>query len=313
MTEPTPVPRLEKKPRRWGSFSLRTFFILITLIACYLGYEIYAVRARQSVLKELRTNWSYSVTMADQYQANGAPGPVAKVSFLRRLLGDQAVQHISYYDHIRNEPELRRLSRTFPEAKLVSNARPPLEPCHPGCFPHGTLISTPGGLVRIEAIQEGDTVYSVTTTGEKKSLVVSSIFRTHNRLWNIETEAGLLRTTETQPLCVSITAHQPAGELQPGDRILIWHEAFSPDQELLVAEVQHTTVLSVQKTDSIVPVINLVLGNKEPFIANGYLARSKPPKDDQLVGRTIGPSQTSTSSEDGPLVHPTNHHHHEHP
>lgn len=269
MTKLTPA--ADQKPRRWGSFSLRTFFIAITLIACYLAYEIYAVRARQAALKSLRTDWQYSITTAAQYQGSGAPGPVASVSWLRRQLGDEAIQHIGYYDHIKDPGKLRMLGRTFPEAKLVKND-PPLEPCHPGCFPHGTLISTPGGLVRIEAIQEGDTVYSIMATGERKSLAVQSIFRTHNRLWHVETEVGLLRTTETQPLCVSLTAHQAAGELQAGDRILIWREE----------EVQETTIVGVQKTDEIVPVINLVLGNRESFIANGYLARSKPPKTDPL-------------------------------
>jgi hypothetical protein len=263
---------------RWYSFRLWQLFAVITLIGCYLGYQVYVVRERKALLEEMRRGYAYQLTTAAQWQGAEPHVPATTVPYLRRLLGDEAVQQIGYYAHMKDDAKLRQISRTFPEAKIYESS-PPLEPCHPGCFPHGTLISTPGGIVAIDAIQAGDTVYSVTNTGEKKSLVVASIFRTHNRLWNIETEVGLLRTTETQPLCVSLAAHQPAGELQPGDSILIWSDDALPGQE-----VQATTVLRMEKTDDVVPVINLVLGNREPFIANGYLARSKPPKNSSEFG-----------------------------
>jgi hypothetical protein len=121
----------------------------------------------------------------------------------------------------------------------------------------------------IEEIAVGDEVYMIAESGEKISVPVMSIFRTTNRLWEVSTSRGDLATTETQPLCVSLREHVPAGKLQAGDRILAWI-----DEQLEAVQIEE-----VQGTDRTVPVINLVLGHREPFIANGYLARSKPPAE----------------------------------
>ncbi len=66
-----------------------------------------------------------------------------------------------------------------------------------------------------------------------------------------------------------------AGKLQTGDIILSWHTSEVGDYE-----VRQSRVLRIQKTETITPVINLVLGNRESFIAGGFLARSKPPRDE---------------------------------
>ena len=39
----------------------------------------------------------------------------------------------------------------------------PLVPCHPGCFPAGTLILVPGGYRDIETIRAGDVVTTITS------------------------------------------------------------------------------------------------------------------------------------------------------
>jgi len=263
----------DKPVRGWFSFRLWQLFAVMTVIGCYLAWQIYIVKERKAELAKLKDSWTFRVTTVDQWLGSDTSGRVASVPIVRRvLLGDVAVQSISYYPHMALDPELKRLQRIFPEANLVQD-RPPLEPCHPGCFPHGTLVSTPGGLQKIESIAVGDRVCSISLTGDKKSLAVQSIFRTQNRLWEVQTDRGLLVTTETQPLCTLLDKHIPAGELQPGDALLVWD-----DNEPIGNQLQEVRVVSVRKTDQIVPVINLVLGNREPFIANGYLARSKPPK-----------------------------------
>ena len=70
----------------------------------------------------------------------------------------------------------------------------------------------------------------------------------------------------------------PPLKLQPGDVILAWSSGDSTEGEVTEARVTGKVC-----TDEIVPVINLVLGNREPFIAGGFLARSKPPRDEVPV------------------------------
>ena len=150
-----------------------------------------------------------------------AERPPSRVTLIRRWLGDQAVLDIEYNRQYGNptDENLIRLSRTFPEAK-VREVHIPTEPCHPGCFPRGTLVETISGPRQIETMQVGDSLRALLPSGEFITVQVQSIFVTDNRLWRIRTEAGELLTTETQPLCLTADEFQAAGQLQPGDEIL---------------------------------------------------------------------------------------------
>jgi hypothetical protein len=153
----------------------------------------------------------------------------------------------------------------FPEA-AVRHA-PLMIPCHPGCFPTGTLVDTPQGPRPIETIVAGDMVIAFLPSGERVEAPVQSVFVTTNRLWQIETDEATLITTETQPLCLAIDSTRGAGELATGDSIL----------RCVGGDVHSVKVLQVTRTDRTETVINLVLADSARFIANGYLARSKPP------------------------------------
>lgn len=261
------------KQRRWYNFSLWQLFALVTLVCGVLAWQMSIVRGRSALRRELQpTGVSFSNLPDHDFPYNivlTARGQDPQIPLIRRCLGDEPVRFISYYPHASpSPPKLQQLKSSFPEAIFLEKS-PPLEPCHPGCFPHGTLVETPAGPRKIEEIGIGDTVFMISAAGEKKSVPVMSIFRTHNRLWEVSTTRGVLVTTETQPLCTSLRTQVPAGKLQPGDEILVWNEG----------EVQPVTITEVQQTERIVPVINLVLGNREPFIAGGYLVRSKPPAE----------------------------------
>jgi hypothetical protein len=162
--------------------------------------------------------------------------------------------------------EIARLARTFPEANL-RETEPLFEPCHPGCFPRGTLVDTPQGRRPIESIAAGEPVTAFLPSGERISATVKSVFATDNRLWHIATEAGDLITTQTQPLCLATDRTIVAGELQPGDEILRGEDG----------SLYGVRVLSAAPTDRIENVFNLILDDSARFLANGYLARSKPP------------------------------------
>lgn len=142
-----------------------------------------------------------------------------------------------------------------------------MEPCHPGCFPKGTLVATPTGLREIQTVGKGDIVTIVTADGTAASGPVDSVFETCNKLLDLSTDAGTLRTTETQPLCLTAGGFAEAGKLKAGDQIWKW-----VDGKRVAVTVKEIT--AVEGTSA---VFNLVVGTDKVFVANGFLARGKPP------------------------------------
>jgi len=260
----------DKPRRRWFNFSLRTLFIVVTALCCWLGWEMSVVRSRQAALSRIKGNMAFSVTTAQSYRERWPAGmsvpTLATIPLIRRLLGDEAVQEIVVHRWFQSfsEEELSRLTRAFPEAQL-SETHP--EPCHPGCFPRGTLVETPQGQRLIETIQAGDLVTAFFASGERLDTPVQSVFVTDNRLWQVETDEATLITTETQPLCLATDSTRGAGQLQPGDTIL----------RCSGGKIHSVKVVQVTLTDRAEKVFNLILGDSELFIAGGFLARSKPP------------------------------------
>lgn len=262
------------KPSSWFRFSLRTMFVVVTAICCWLAWESNIVHQRKAELRELRLKPGVQVTTVDVWLKNlspsASPPRAAKVSLIRQWLGDEAIQSISCargYHHLSQE-QLDRLARIFPEAE-VHEYELALEPCHPGCFPRGTLVDTPQGPRPIESIQPGDAVTVILPSGDAVSANVQSVFVTSNRLWRVETETAILFTTETQPLAVALDSTASVGDLPPEATIL-----RRVDRELRAEKL-----IAATRTDRLETVFNLVLGNRELFIANGYLARSKPPAE----------------------------------
>ncbi|HEY8504533.1 MAG TPA: Hint domain-containing protein [Gemmataceae bacterium] len=143
----------------------------------------------------------------------------------------------------------------------------PFPPCHPGCFPAGTAIATPGGSRPIDALRPGDVVTTVGPDGTAGRAKVALVFATRNRLVAVRTEKGTLLTTDTQPLALAGGGLKPAGELKAGDRVYTW------DGRTRCA----VAVRSVAGTGREERVFNLVLGEPVLFAAGGFLARSKPP------------------------------------
>jgi hypothetical protein len=146
----------------------------------------------------------------------------------------------------------------------------PPPPCHPGCFPAGTLIATPEGTRPIEAIRGGDRVTLVGPDGPSTSGTVDSTFQTCNRVVEVRTESGSLLTTETQPLCLQEGGFRRAGELVEGDHIWRWEGG----------ERRAVRVVAVVPTGRETSVFNLVVGDSAVFVAGGFLARGKPPVGD---------------------------------
>jgi hypothetical protein len=247
--------------------SLGMLFVLVTLFAVFLNWQLSIVRERQALLNALRLRGGIRVVPASLWAKDYPRGSqhVANLSPIRRLLGDEAIQEIWYdWNAVPPPAELARMKQVFPEAELRESLP---EPCHPGCFPAGTMVETQEGPRRIETLGVGD---MIKTFGPSPSLgKIQEVFVTDNRLWRIETESGELITTETQPLVLSDRSVSQVGHLQPGDRLL----RFRDDR------LRAVQVLRVERTDRKAKVYNLILGDSEFMLANGFLSRSKPPKE----------------------------------
>jgi hypothetical protein len=149
----------------------------------------------------------------------------------------------------------------------ATTERVPNEPCHPGCFPAGTMVASPEGTRPIETIRLGDFVTLIDADGIPTSGKVNARYQTCNRLVEVHTESGNLLTTETQPLCLGDGGFRAAGELVEGDLIWRWEEG----------KRRSARVLAVVPTGRETPVFNVVVGESAVFIAGGFLARGKPP------------------------------------
>jgi hypothetical protein len=142
-------------------------------------------------------------------------------------------------------------------------------PCHPGCFPAGTLVRVPDGSKQIELIRAGETVTTVGPDGRAGQGVVESVFTSRNRLVEVRTDRGTVVTTEAQPLCLRAGGFRRAGDLRAGDRLWRWHDGRRVE----------AVVREVVATGREASVFNLILGDSAIFIAGDFLARGKPPAE----------------------------------
>lgn len=83
----------------------------------------------------------------------------------------------------------------------------------------------------------------------------------------MRTDAGTLRASGAQPLCLATGGFRTGGDLKTGDTIWRWADG----------KRSAARVLSVTDTGTDAPVFNLVVGDSAVFVAGGYLARGKPP------------------------------------
>jgi hypothetical protein len=116
------------KIRRWFRFGLWAMFVLVTVVALWLAYEVRWMRAREAFIadegaarEEHReaTWWSVAVAVAPGQPPMQAPGMLA-------LLGEQGYAGISF---LAESPTMRQLTdrdrqrlatarRLFPEAQI---------------------------------------------------------------------------------------------------------------------------------------------------------------------------------------------------
>jgi len=216
----------------------------------------------------------------------GKPSPVVKLDFTLKLVkkdGDRRLYEVRG-PKVESRLSLVVFRGVMPwgdgrllvhgkggEVRYAINLRLPQQPlpppCHPGCFPAGTLVLTPAGSKAIERIREGDLVTAVNAAGKPSPARVAGVFVTRNRVLEVRTEGGALVTTATQPVALAGGGLRAAGELKLGDRVWRWAGG----------ERRAAAVTAVAPLGREVEVYNLVLGEPTGFVAGGFLVRSKPP------------------------------------
>ena len=122
ITQPGSLPGV---PGAWRRISLRMMFVVITLIACYLGYHANNVHARRRMRYEFGENPAVSLA----YNYHGDRKTPATIPWIRQLMGDFPIQFIYYHRYAGPiSPDVEeRLRQTFPEAEVGEVHRIPLD------------------------------------------------------------------------------------------------------------------------------------------------------------------------------------------
>jgi len=107
MSEPTAA------RRRWFRYSLKTFFVGVTLIACWLGYQVHVVQHRKAMLQQIKAAGGVVVIDFDENMTGGdaqyrspwidvirTPACGYEMSAVRTCLGDRPVVSIRFEQNL---------------------------------------------------------------------------------------------------------------------------------------------------------------------------------------------------------------------
>lgn len=95
---------------RWRRFSLRSMFVALTLIGCWLGWNVPQIRERRQLLDSLRAR---EAVIREGDPLVGRPLPLSW-----RLLGAQPVYYIELKLSRTSEDDFRAIDRLVPETAI---------------------------------------------------------------------------------------------------------------------------------------------------------------------------------------------------
>lgn len=136
-----------------------------------------------------------------------------------------------------------------------------------GCFPSGTMISTPSGKQDIASIDPGDYVFSLAVeAGQLTASRVLSVRRHSARdIWRISFEdEHQVRTTSVHSFR-STDGWKKASRIRPGDQVLFYEAQGG---------ARLRNVIESRPTYEVEDVFNLIVEEHFNFVANGALAHS---------------------------------------
>jgi hypothetical protein len=111
--------------RRWLRFSLRTLFVLVTVIACWLGWQVHVVQHRKAILKQIEADGGFfpdSFKYSTGIMMFRSGDYDYQISKTRRSLGDRPVHSIVFRRRLTAAD--RHAIEAFPEAELTAIPEP---------------------------------------------------------------------------------------------------------------------------------------------------------------------------------------------
>lgn len=129
------------------------------------------------------------------------------------------------------------------------------------CFPGGTLIATPQGMVPIAALSAGDAVLSVDNDGSVREASIRHTTQYDDiDILVVVTSAGELRTTAPHPVWMGGQRFVPAGMLKAGDVVMM----------LDGGDVRPATVQAL-RAEARERVFNLQVEQPYTYVASGFI------------------------------------------
>jgi hypothetical protein len=132
------TPETTKYRRRWFQFSLGTLFLLVTVFAVWLGWELHQIRERDRMLRSttflrLFENRPRAAVMRQSEIAHlyprdlpkahvaAGPPPQTNIPYVWRLLGDKPVNDMDIFlpSDEYTILEARRIQSLFPECAVT--------------------------------------------------------------------------------------------------------------------------------------------------------------------------------------------------
>jgi predicted lipid-binding transport protein (Tim44 family) len=134
-----------------------------------------------------------------------------------------------------------------------------------GCFPTGTSIRTPHGQTSIEKLSPGDPVLALDPEGRIVQTRVEKIFDTRSLVIMVNTDRGSLCATTDHPVGLVGGDFVPAGQLRPGQKVLMWKDG----------NIYSATVLRASMEEQERQVYNLSVGWPNTFLAGDFVTHNK--------------------------------------
>ena len=97
------------KPHRWFRFSLRTAFVVLTIVGVWLGWNISRLRAREKALKRL---------VGGSARLDFMLPPEKRLPIVWSILGTETVSSICLPRERYSEAEFDEIRALFPESKI---------------------------------------------------------------------------------------------------------------------------------------------------------------------------------------------------
>ena len=108
-------------PRRWFQFGLRTMFVVVTLFAVWLGWELKFIRDRRGFLTAMDELREAEFQNAKGFFLSGGIAtpaiPDATIPFWRRWLGDEP-QSLLFLPRTSSAADRDTAERLFPEERV---------------------------------------------------------------------------------------------------------------------------------------------------------------------------------------------------